>query len=359
MLAKPVAFALVAVACIAAAAGGAYLATLHKAQAARPAVVDQVPPGTAPATSSPAPVVPAPPESVAPPKAQPEPSAPVVPSPSRRLDGNRRYAVSAPPSEGATPIKVQVTRKPAPAPPQRLGDVEPQPRPAAPSPDASPRPTEAELPAQKPWPGPPSSAVAPPVLSPELQAVPAPPALAVGERDRVFEEILLPAQSVLGLSLETPLSSEQAQVEDRVDARVSRDVIVEGKVAIPAGTRAIGSVTLVERGGKMKERPRLAFRFHTLELPDRTQVTVATDAVYREGESRVPRNSARIGGAAVGGAIIGAILGGGKGAAVGGGLGAAGGAASVMAGDRETVVLRPGMPLSVRTQAAVTVTVER
>ena len=174
-----------------------------------------------------------------------------------------------------------------------------------------------------------------------------------------MEEIVVPAQSVLGLSLETPLSSEQSRVEDRVEARVTRDVIVDGKVAIPAGTRVLGSVTIVERGGKMKERARLGFRFHTLELPDNTEVRVDTEAVYREGAEVAGRNAARIGGAAVGGAIIGAILGGGKGAAIGGGIGAAGGTASVMAGDRQSVVLRPGMPLSVRTEAPVTVTVER
>jgi hypothetical protein len=174
-----------------------------------------------------------------------------------------------------------------------------------------------------------------------------------------LEEIVVPAQSVLGLSLETALSSEQSRVEDRVEARVTRDVIVDGKVAIPAGTRAIGSVTIVERGGKVKERARLAFRFHTLRLPDDTELTVTTEAIYREGENVARKSTTRIGGAAGVGAVIGAILGGGKGAAIGGGLGAAGGAATVMAGDRQAVVLRAGMPLSVRTEAAFTVTVER
>jgi len=179
------------------------------------------------------------------------------------------------------------------------------------------------------------------------------------QRERTYEEIVVPAQSVLGLSLETPLSSEQSRVEDRVEARVTRDVIIDGKVAIPAGTRAIGSVTIVERGGKVKERARLAFRFHTLRLPDDTELGVTTEAIYREGENVSRKSTTRIGGAAGVGAVIGAILGGGKGAAIGGGLGAAGGAATVMAGDRQAVVLRAGMPLSVRMEAAITVTVER
>ena len=56
-----------------------------------------------------------------------------------------------------------------------------------------------------------------------------------------FEELILPASSVIGLQLETSLSSERARVEDRVEARVTRDVLAAGRVAIPAGARVIGS----------------------------------------------------------------------------------------------------------------------
>ena len=47
----------------------------------------------------------------------------------------------------------------------------------------------------------------------------------------------MPADSVIGLQIETSVSSETARVEDRVDARVTRDVTVNGRVAIPAGAR--------------------------------------------------------------------------------------------------------------------------
>ena len=49
--------------------------------------------------------------------------------------------------------------------------------------------------------------------------------------------------------------------QDRVEARVTRDVRVHDTVAIPAGTRALGSVVSVERGGKFRERARLGIRF--------------------------------------------------------------------------------------------------
>jgi type IV secretory pathway VirB10-like protein len=174
-----------------------------------------------------------------------------------------------------------------------------------------------------------------------------------------FEEVVLPASSVIGLEVDTALSSEKARVEDRVDARVSRDVISEGHVVIPAGSRVIGSVTTVERGGKVKTPARLGVRFHTLVLADGREVPLRTEPIYREGEAPGPDSARKIGGAAVGGAILGAILGGGKGAAIGGAVGAGGGSAIVMAGDRNAATLAPGAVVNVHLSAPVTLEVEK
>jgi type IV secretory pathway VirB10-like protein len=177
--------------------------------------------------------------------------------------------------------------------------------------------------------------------------------------EKEWEAVLVPAESVIGLQLESSISSEFARVEDRVDARVTRDVRVGSRVAIPAGTRAIGTVVLVERGGRVKERARLGLRFTTLILPDTTRLTINTETIYREGESPAGQSTAKIGGATIGGAILGAILGGGKGAAIGSGIGAAGGTAAAMNGDRMPVSLPAGTPLSDRTQAPINMTVEK
>jgi hypothetical protein len=177
--------------------------------------------------------------------------------------------------------------------------------------------------------------------------------------ERQFDELVIPAESVIGLQLERAISSETARVEDRVEARVTRDVRVDGRVAVPAGSRVLGSVALVERGGKMKERARLGLRFHTLVLADGTTHDVQTDTVYREGESPAGSSAAKIGGGAIGGAILGAIIGGGKGAAIGGATGAAGGTAAVMAGDRNAATLPAGTVVTVRLVSPVSVEVEK
>ena len=174
-----------------------------------------------------------------------------------------------------------------------------------------------------------------------------------------FVELEIAADSVIGLQVDTAVSTRTARVEDTVEARVTRDVLVADQVAIPAGTRILGSVVLVEKGGKIRDAARLGVRFHTLVLDDEFQVPVVTETIYREGRSRGSDSIAKIGGAAVGSAILGAIFGGGRGAAIGGSIGAAGGTAAALNGEAEPDGLPPGTRLTVRLSRPVAVAVER
>jgi hypothetical protein len=167
------------------------------------------------------------------------------------------------------------------------------------------------------------------------------------------------ADSVVGLEIETALSSERARVEDQVVARVTRDVRVGDRVAIPAGAKAHGEVTVVERGGRLRDRAKLGVRFTSIVLADGTRLPIETETIYREGDAPTGESAAKIGGGAIGGAILGGILGGAKGAAIGGAVGAGGGTAAVLAGGRNAATLPAGSPVTVRVQEPVTVTVER
>ena len=239
-------------------------------------------------------------------------------------------------------------RKPvAAAPPARSAQpaIAPEPAPAVDYPAAPSRESAAVASAATPV-G--TTAIAPAI--PEVPPVPAKPE---------FVAVVVPASSVVGLNVVTSITSETARVEDRIEARVTRDVLADGRVAIPAGTRVIGDVTLVERGGKMKDKARLGVRFHTLVLADGNQIPFRTDAIFREGASPGNESARKIGGAAVGGAILGAIIGGAKGAAIGGATGAAGGSAVVMAGDRNAATLPAGTVVTVRLSSPVSIDVER
>ena len=192
-----------------------------------------------------------------------------------------------------------------------------------------------------------------------VPVTPDPVAEPANERQPLVYEIVVPASAVIGLEIENTISSEGAQVEDRVDARVTRDVYADERLAIPAGSRVIGAVTTVERGGKLKDRARLGVRFHTIVLPGGRQLPIRTEAIYREGDSPGAESTRKIGGAAIGGAVLGAILGGGKGAVAGASVGAAGGTAAVMAGGRNAATLTGGSVVTVRLSSPVTVEVER
>ena len=176
---------------------------------------------------------------------------------------------------------------------------------------------------------------------------------------KFYDELVIPADSVIGLQVENAVTTERAKVEDQVRARVTRDVKVREQVAIPAGARAEGSVTLVERGGRLKDQARLGIRFHTIVLADGTRLPINTETIYREGESPARESAAKIGGAAVGGAVLGAIFGGKKGAVIGSTVGAAGGGVAVATSEPNAATLPQGSTVTVRMGSPATVTVER
>lgn len=237
-------------------------------------------------------------------------------------------------------------------------------RPAAPSRPAAPPVSAAERPAAPAASAPPAASIpADPPVAPAIEpvesttvenvpAIPEPP-------KRMFEDLVVSADSVIGLQIETAVSTERAKVEDLVKARVTRDVKVGERVAIPAGSHAEGSVTLVEKGGRLKDRARLGIRFHSIVLSDGTRLAVNTETIYRDGESPARESATKIGASAIGGAVLGAVLGGKKGAAIGGAVGAAGGSAAVMASEPNPATVAAGSTVTVRMSAPVTVTVEK
>lgn len=344
----------VAAACLAAAGIGAWLAVRSTAVPPQPAVVAEAPPaqeqGAAPAQgpaagteaelSEGSPAAPVTPVVQGAPEAReaPRPLASRAESPAEKAGttprrpaamvapARQRPVVSTASAERVQPRPREPAVVPAPVEPPRVGPT------TAPPPLFLPVPTDA------------------PSASAPVEAPPPKPE---------FRELIVPTDSVIGLRLETTVRSATARIEDKVEAAVTRSVRVDGLVAIPADSRAEGSVILVERGGKFKERARIGVRFHTVVLADGTRVPVQTEAVFREGESQAGSSAAKVGGAAVGGAILGAIFGGGKGAAIGGSIGAAGGTTAVMAGPGSEAVLPAGTAVTVRVTAPVTVTVER
>jgi hypothetical protein len=309
MAVNKVAFAAVGLACVAAAGAGGYLA---QRQNTTPAPVA----ASAPAATEQA--------STALPAAAPE----------KPVQDTEAVIAPAKPVKAPKKDVMQVAKAQAP----RL--LPPSPLPAASTPPDAPAPPPA------------------PVRTETLERVAQEPPSAPAPPQHTFDELVVSRDSVIGVQSDTTVTSETARVEDRVEGRVTRDVKVADRVAIPAGSRAIGYVTRVERGGKFKEQAKLAIRFQTIVLADGTRLPISTAALEREGDTKGNSTAAKVGGAAVAGTILGAILGGGKGAAVGGLAGAGAGTAATAAGDRSVATLRAGEPVTIQLLSPVTVTTE-
>jgi hypothetical protein len=310
--------AIVAASCITVGAAGAYLASRPSPAAPQPAPVADVATGGVEQSEA---------------LVSDAPSAPATDNVSKpQAPAANAKAVKAP-----QPTPAAKTR---PSPAATAPPVTQQARAAVPEP---PRPAPS-VPAARPEPREPIA----PIEPIEPKSPPAPK----------FVDLVISTDSVLGLQVETALTSEKARVEDEVLARVTRDVRVGDRVAIPAGSQARGEVTMVERGGKVKDKARLGIRFTSVVLADGSRVPVETDTIYREGDSPAGESTAKIGGGAIGGAIIGGIFGGAKGAAIGAATGAGAGTAAVVAGGRNAATLPSGTPVTVRLIKPATVTVE-
>ena len=193
---------------------------------------------------------------------------------------------------------------------------------------------------------------------PLARAPAGPPALLTLPSPADAGEVLLAADSVIGLQVDTYVSSDTAEVEDDVQARVTRDVVVADRVVIPAGTVVMGSVVLVEQAGRFRGASRLGVRFHTVVFDGGAEAPIVTETIFREGESSGRENAAKVGGGAIAGAILGAIFGGNRGAAIGGAAGAAGGTAAAAAGDAEPATLPTGATVTVRLSRPAAIAIE-
>jgi hypothetical protein len=126
----------------------------------------------------------------------------------------------------------------------------------------------------------------------------------------------IPVGQELDIRLQTPLSSDTAQVEDRFEATTIVDMYEGNQLLVPAGSVLRGVVRDVKRAGRLERKGVLTLSFDQItvegrDYPIRATVTQAIESSGVRGEA------GKIGTAAGVGAIIGGILGGFKGALAG------------------------------------------
>ena len=157
----------------------------------------------------------------------------------------------------------------------------------------------------------------------------------------------VPAGTELEVRLLDSLSSGTARVEDRFEAATLTDLLVGGRVVIPAGALMRGFVTAVEPGSRTNRTARLTVIFDQVTVDAIAHPIRATvvDAIKGAG---VKGEAGRLGVGAGVGAIIGGILGGGKGAVAGILIGGGG---TMAATEGKDVQLEQGTVLRVRFDA--------
>lgn len=199
---------------------------------------------------------------------------------------------------------------------------------------------------------------------PQQQSRPAPPVIRSREPRRepppVDDGFVIGRNTQFIATLDNNLSTSNTREGDRFTLTVREP-------AVFAGAIIEGTVSRVNRGGRISGRSELTFNFERIRLRDgRTadfdaqiegvRATGGEDVrVDNEGAGSVQENDSRTNrtteraaiGAAVG-AIIGAISGGGKGAAIGAVIGAGAGAGSVYAQGRDDLELGAGTELILR-----------
>jgi hypothetical protein len=171
-----------------------------------------------------------------------------------------------------------------------------------------------------------------------------------------LRELTIPAGTQLPLELMTALSSETAQVETPVRAKLRTPLTVNGYTAVPAGTVLSGTVTEVGEAGRVKGRSHLTFRFDEAQV-NGVRERLRTNPITVEADASKGQDATKIGAGAGIGAAIGGLLGGGKGAAKGAAIGGAAGTGAVLATRGKDVELAEGADVSATLASDLTVRV--
>ena len=154
----------------------------------------------------------------------------------------------------------------------------------------------------------------------------------------------IPEGQEIDARLETQLSSDNAQVEDRFEATTVADLYEGNNVLIPAGSRLRGVVSSVNRASRTDRKGSLTVAFDQITVNGRTYPMRGTVTQALESEG-IRGEAGRIGAGAGVGAIIGGILGGVKGALLGVLIGGGG---TIAATEGKDVTLPSGTILRVR-----------
>jgi hypothetical protein len=181
-------------------------------------------------------------------------------------------------------------------------------------------------------------------------------------------KVEVPSGTHIPLVLHNAISTRSARPGDPVYFETLFPVMVDGKVAIPAGSYVSGEVTDSKRAGRVKGRAELMLKLTVMILPNAYMVnlnaspsnagTGGGETVNGEGAIIGDSDKASDAGTVIKTTAAGAGLGGiaaqsGKGAGIGAGIGAAAGLAAVLLSRGPEAELPRGSTVEVVTNRAI------
>lgn len=166
--------------------------------------------------------------------------------------------------------------------------------------------------------------------------------------------IVIPEGTDLEVVLDESLSSKTATPGQAFDATIEAPVEVDGKVIIPKGAHAKGTVKDAKAAGRFKGASILELALKSVEINEKNyEVSTSAPSFSHKGKGK--RTAVAVGGGAGLGALIGGLAGGGKGAAIGAAAGAGAGTAGAAFTGKADVVLPAETALTFRLTAPLEV----
>ena len=210
---------------------------------------------------------------------------------------------------------------------------------------ASPAPESTYTPAPEPTPAP--VATAPKTTTPRPKPRPTTPKPAPE-----VPGVTVPAGTALALTMDVEVTTKDKVVGDTFTATLANDVVVDGKVVFPAGSKVTGHVAEAERPGKTSGRGKMVLSYDSISANGKSYA-IDTMGAAIEGKSGTAGDATKVVGGAAAGAILGKILGGKAG--TGAAIGAAAGGAAAMASRGPDPVVKAGATVNVSLDQSVVV----
>jgi hypothetical protein len=218
-------------------------------------------------------------------------------------------------------------------------------------------------PAARPTPPPPPPAAqpTPPPPSGQVAGTEPPSAEAEGPGAR-FEGRSIAGGTTFDVTLNQELSTRTSQVGDLYSATLVHPLTDGRLVIVPAGATVLGQVTVVQKSGKHGQQAVLNLSINEVSFDGDTyplQASIVEANPETRSRSSTGEKAAKIGGAAVAGAILGRIIGGNAtGTIIGTAVGGAAGTAIVLGTEDVDAVLPRGSRMTLRLDAPLEIQVE-